>query len=315
MEMMIYEHKLVADAEATRAYYLAHPELCAQDQAHRNYVRWIDTLTHGEADFFHAFGIDDHSQCALKGCFVRTGGEIAVVDVVYCVAGHVTDEKLALFTFPDTVSAFSKMMIISYNYDIPALEGVSFEDFPDERFFLFVHVEIPWLLDAPCELPTFKESLAESEAEYRMNSREYLRNLLLATGQPHTFVEPEAGEQLKARCIERYVAPEHWAEAHNICYADDENYGYLWHIFSSGMHENLKGDAAREQYRTLCAEDYYVYLEHCDICFHVEGSILPSLEAIEKKRDIYVIAGSLDWIYARTHEDGWLGPYLGRDML
>ena len=314
MKMMFGNCKVEIDAEATRAYYSAHPELCAQDPAHRNYVRWIDTLMNGEADFFRTLGIDDHSQCALTECYLCDCGGLVHVTATYCVAGKVIATPTSYDTIEDILfrAGTGEVTLVLASAESLIADGLPTDRFADGQLFLGLIKEIPWVLDEPCALPTHTQFSMDCHEKWHTQMLDAYQALLSATGQAHVAMDQEASEQLKARCIERYVAPDKLGQARSVCYSGRNGRCFLWHMFSYEFCEAVEGDAAREQYGALHADDYYVYLEEDKICHHVAGGKLPDLEALEALPDTYVIAGSLDWIYAHTHEDGWCGPYLGR---
>ena len=313
MEIAFGSYILEIDTETTRAYYQAHPELCTQDQAHSNYARWLSTLPGGEQALFHSLGVDDHSQCAMMECYVGDDDGLIHVLVTYIVSGKVIKEPASFLTIADwhpKVGAGETELILAHQ-DSMLAENLPTDRFPDGQLFLGMWKVIPWMLDEQCQLPTRKQFFETREARWEAETIDDLRSLLKATNQPHEAIDPTEAEQLKVRCIENYVEPASLSMARDVCYTSEQNgRGYLWHIFSYGLTPSMEGDVAREQYKQLCATDYYVYFEEFGQCYRVWGDRLPDLDAIEELPDTYVVSGSLDWIYAHTHEDGGMGPYL-----
>jgi hypothetical protein len=313
MEIPFGNHVLEIDAEATRVYYQMHPELSSQDQAHRNFARWLTTLTCGEQALFHFLGIDDHSQCAMMECYVVNDDGLVHVVVTYTVAGKVIKEPESLRSVADLLpeAGVGEIELCLANEGSLVTENLPTDRFPDGQLFLCMLKKIPWMLDEQCQLPTRKQFFEAREARWEAEMIDDLRNLLKATHQPYEAIDPMEAEQLKVRCIENYVEPASLSKARDVCYTSEHSgRGFLWHIFSYGLTCSTEGDAARDQYEHLRATDYYVYLEEFGQCYRVMGDSLPNLDAIEELPDTYVISGSLDWIYAHTHEDGWFGPYL-----
>jgi len=313
MEMEFGSHVLEIDAEATRAYYRAHPESCSRDSAHRNYARWLNSLTGGEGALFRALGIDDHCQCAMMGCYARGDGKLIRVTATYIVAGRVIREPESRRTVADWIPKVGAGEVELYLAREGSLfaESLPADRFPGGQLFLSLMKEIPWVLDEPCRLPTREQLLEAAGAASEAAIAGDLRSLLEATRQPYGAIDTAEAEKLKARIIESYVESASLPMARGVCHTDGRGArAFLWHIFSYGLAPSVEGDAAREQYARLRAADYYVYLEGYDLCFRVAGGRLPDLGAMEELPDTYVISGSLDWIYAHTHEEDLYGPYL-----
>ena len=298
------------DDEVTRSFYTAHNELCATDQAHRNYAQWMSSRSEEVTSYFSSIGIDDHRQCNILECYQMEDGLIHTMSL-YCVAGAIIQEPDA----NDLIgSLFASKTVDGIGLFIMHEDSIAesrnpVNRFPSGQLLLCAMEDIPWLLDEPCELLIRDQFFAERHKQWKAEMSRRIFKLMDETGQPYKIMNPPEADALKKRCIERYVKPDDFEQTDEICWSSEESRGFLWHIFSWELCDCVVGDDARAKYEHLRTPSYYAFFEEDDYCFHVNGGQLPDLSAIEDVQDTYIISESLSWIYAHTHEDGWIGPF------
>lgn len=82
---------------------------------------------------------------------------------------------------------------------------------------------------------------------------------------------------------------------------------YLWHVFSTDRHPNAGGKDAWAQYRREDAIEFVV------LCNDRRQAFITDAKPDECPwPDCCIFPPNLAWTMARTHEEGWLGPYFAR---
>jgi hypothetical protein len=82
---------------------------------------------------------------------------------------------------------------------------------------------------------------------------------------------------------------------------------YLWHMFSSGRYPSASGDEAWFQYTSQEATAFIV------LCNDRKQAFLTKERPMSCSwSDCLIFPANLAWCMARTHEEGWLGPYFAR---
>ncbi len=90
------------------------------------------------------------------------------------------------------------------------------------------------------------------------------------------------------------------------------NGNHMWHLFTWGNVQCLKGDDARKAFDDLqyteAVRFYDGYSNHIEDVSVIEKISAKKVDK-DKKSDVYIVATDFSWTYVRTHEFD-LGPYL-----
>jgi hypothetical protein len=82
---------------------------------------------------------------------------------------------------------------------------------------------------------------------------------------------------------------------------------YLWHAFSAGRYPSLTGEAAWAAY-AAARPTRVVVLDNSRRAALLTDPLPLRLTVL----DAVIFPVDLAWTFARTHEEGWLGPYFAR---
>ncbi|WP_139904906.1 DUF4275 family protein [Clostridium thermarum] len=89
--------------------------------------------------------------------------------------------------------------------------------------------------------------------------------------------------------------------------------GYLWHIFSYEKKECLVGKDAEQAFMDEEKKACYIFYQHSDYAFILKDASVLEPSDLLGEGDVYVVDREFSWTYVNTHENGWLGPYFGKN--
>ncbi|PFA21574.1 hypothetical protein CN373_12155 [Bacillus cereus] len=102
-------------------------------------------------------------------------------------------------------------------------------------------------------------------------------------------------------------------------YSDRYACGYLWHVFSWEKKQCLIGEEAERTFHEERKKTCYIFHQHSDDILILENaSLLHVSDLLYEtddlyKGDIYIVDTDFSWIYVKTHETRWCGPYFSRE--
>ena len=134
-EFIFGSYRLLADAEAARAYYAAHPGITCGCAGCRNFVRAVKTLPSAAVDFFAALGLDPEKAAEVYAIDQEESAGI-------CLYG-------AFYHLPGELSALGKPLAIAEGFSAAFQADCNLlqKDFPQPCVQLEAEFRLPWLLE------------------------------------------------------------------------------------------------------------------------------------------------------------------------
>jgi len=128
----------------------------------------------------------------------------------------------------------------------------------------------------------------------------------VAKSRCEVWVEPGAIERHYA-AAEAAAMAERWLAVFGNDRQGINAKAYPWHIFCADRYPNVPADRAWEEYAHQEAVAYIVLSNDLKQAF-----LTPAKPMRCAWIDCLVFPPNLAWTFARTHEEGWLGPYFAR---
>lgn len=327
MELMIGKRRIIVDTQRTRAYYEAHPLTEKTDIIARNFDAYMRRALDDQAKaFLGELGVLHFGTLRYKGWHQHpTEHQLFLHSAVFPVFGSV--ETIAAESDVDVrvppplrmmmaMTAFFHAGNFEITYQPPWMTWEAVwkpEDVPEDMLLLHHVSPCPdWVLETPCPTPPPPRDGGARCAE--MAQLDIMLHILGDRWEP---CPEDRWERVIRAFLDSYVPGKRRAKAEEQIYHENENAqsnvryaSFLWDAFCP---ENVpvyrEGAEADARYNAQRCERFLLFMDRVGLpVYSVEGA-LPSAEALARFRyvDLYVLPESLDWIYARDHEN--YGPF------
>lgn len=204
--------------------------------------------------------------------------------------------------------------------------------------------ELPWLLDEKCEdrekreLPQFLIKIQNFLFDIRRFT-DRLKDKRITEEKLNKELEKLKNDYdigykiLTARATRKYrkawinrwlprnITKDERKEAYRGCYKDGSTEQYLWNIFGFGYIESAEN--ASEAFGKIQIENcMLVFASYRPIAVKLTGAgklseddVISFCKNVSGWCDFVITADDFSWVYSRTHEDGWCGPYFYQNQM
>lgn len=330
--------EISVDVEKTKEYYSVYEVNSTQVQ--RNFIKYCETMSKEEREFFDSFAIDPIccDADAFMGVSLKYGYPCSGY---YLVCGKylktppeiiMTVEELEANNFIDD-RPDRRIKIGAFQFDFQNPEynySFSPDDMPEGFICInFMCERMQWLLDEPCE--NLMDELQE-RLTYNPPSPEELQELfdeMIANGAANRQAESlEINEKLFSNLnISAEIMTEkefmeykeewvsHFAPAdadkdrvRELCVTNGGYSTYLWHLFSFDLVCAMAGDDAIARYNETPRKECILVSHWDNLCYKIDDATALTPEVLEEFADVTLTDVDFSWTYSQTHESDF-GPY------
>ena len=147
-----------------------------------------------------------------------------------------------------------------------------------------------------------------------MKIRPEVRNFLASLNGPNVEVihfSFDEARDYKKEWFEKYVPVDMQGDPlYSGCLSPQ---GILWNAFNRkrGITDFLEGDEAKVAFNDQIKKDVILVdnIAREAAAYRIKGEVRITADDLEVLVDVIVTDADFNWTFAKTHEDGWFGPY------
>ena len=324
------EWEIDVDKEKTTQLYRQMPVY--QSQVYRNFVKYCETLSKEEHQFFEELCINPlvcnidtpgtskkRLPCGgyyfIYGKYVKAPKEETTA-AEELMGNDFVDDRPDLSVY---VGGFQ------FNFQNPENEFCDIpEDMPDGCICIrFWCEEMPWLLSEKCKYESIDPprawelhkiiktffAIKKADVDYLVELRQEVEKIFSDADVSFEEIEPKDVMAYKKQWLEKFL-PENGnrREIEKVCLSHRKFCNFLWHLFSYEFLESLPPEQSRTAYDKKEKDNAVLIINTNDIGYRIYNYSKLKADILDELIDVTVTPDDFAWTYAKTHEE-YCGPY------
>ena len=323
--------EIAVDVDRTKQYYKNYNTI--NNQANRNFAKYLKDLTPEEKDFFNSLEIDpscceiEHIGLNNKGDFPCGGYFLVCGEYLKTPPENIlTFEELVKNNFVDNRPDTSIYIgIFKFNFQC---QDYIFKNIPENMPDGFICIqfwceEMKWLLNEKPEKAqnnphsawdihkNIKEKIdiKQEQSDWVLEEKLEFSRFFEKLNINATLLSNKELEEYKKEWVDRLSPKDaNIRKIRKLCVKNKRYTTYLWHLFSFNFLNCEIGDNANTLFDKTQKGSCVIVSNIDDLAYKLENAESLTVESLEQFIDVTITADDFSWTYSKTHES-MCGPY------
>lgn len=193
--------------------------------------------------------------------------------------------------------------------DLRIYHGVSQTDIENLTYRFSRFVQLFPHSTYPLSFDVFSKDMDMCRKYGFYNNQRLFTEMLRNNKTQHEFFDKHMADAYKKRWYESFVPPSLYQYADEHYYFNKDGIsGFLWHVFSYGDMDCLKGQYAISAFNSQQKDECIIFFSDEEYACKIKNAANLSAEILNEFSEVFITNDKFTWTYIHTHESN-CGPY------